>query len=76
MSRHTPGADMSFGVGQAFESIADGRQAVVAEIRDDGRAGRLRFLDNGQQQWVLWAQFLNSEKWIPIGMKEAASSVK
>jgi hypothetical protein len=23
-------------------------------------------------QWVLWAQFLNSEKWTPIGMKEAA----
>jgi hypothetical protein len=72
MSRHTE-ADMRFAVGQAFECIADGRQAVVAEIRDDGRAGLLRFLDNGQKQWALWAQFLNSEKWIPIGMKEAAN---
>ena len=64
---------MSFAVGQAFESIADGRQAVVAEIRDDGRAGRLRFLDNGQQQWVLWAQFHSGQQWLPIGMKEAAN---
>ena len=64
---------MRFAVGQAFESIADGRQVVIAEIRDDGRAGLLRFLDNGQVQWVLWAQFLNSEKWLPVGMQEAAS---
>ena len=64
---------MRFAVGQAFESITDGRQAVIAEIRDDGRAGRLRFLDNGQQQWVLWAQFHNSQQWLPIGMKEATS---
>jgi hypothetical protein len=64
---------MRFAVGQAFESIADGRQAVIAEIRDDGRAGRLRFLDNGQQQWVLWAQFHNTERWIPIGMREVAN---
>jgi len=31
------------------------------------------FLDTGREQWVLWAQFLNSERWIPIGMKEAAN---
>jgi len=64
---------MRFAVGQAFESIADGRQAVVVQIRDDGHAGLLRFLDTGREQWVLWAQFLNSERWIPIGMKEAAN---
>jgi hypothetical protein len=64
---------MRFAIGQAFENIADGRQAVIAESRDGGRAGLLRFLDNGQVQWVLWAQFLNSEKWIPIGMKAAAN---
>jgi hypothetical protein len=62
---------MRFAVGQAFERVADKRQAVVALIRDDGRAGLLRFLDNGQAEWVLWAQFLNSEKWLPIGMNEA-----
>ena len=64
---------MRFAVGQAFENIVDGRQAVIAEIRDEGRAGRLRFLDNGQQQWVLWAQFHNAEQWLPIGMKKAAN---
>jgi hypothetical protein len=64
---------MRFAVGQAFERVADKRQAVVAQIGDDGRAGLLRFLDNGQVQWVLWAQFLTSEKWISIGMKEAAN---
>ena len=64
---------MRFAVGQAFEGIADGRQAVVVQIRDDGHAGLLRFPDTGREQWALWAQFLNSERWIPIGMKEAAN---
>ena len=64
---------MRFAIGQAFESVVNGRQAVVAEIRDDGRAGQLRFLDNGQQQWVLWAQFHHAEEWIPIGMKTAVN---
>lgn len=43
---------MRFAVGQAFESAVSGRQAVVTESRDDGHAGHLRFLDNGQKQWV------------------------
>ena len=60
-------------LGRAFENVVDGRQAVIAEIRDEDRAGRLRFLENGQQQWVLWAQFHNTERWIPIGMKETAN---
>ena len=64
---------MRFAVGQAFANVLDGRQVVIAEVRDDGRAGLLRFLDSGEVQWVLWSQFLNSEKWIPIGMKEAAN---
>lgn len=64
---------MRFAVGQAFQSIAEGRQAVVAQIRDDGRAGLLRFLDNGHEQWVLWAQFHNGRQWLPIGMREAAN---
>ncbi len=64
---------MRFAVGQAFERVADKRQAVVAQIRDEGRAGLLRFLDNGHEHWVLWAQFHNSQHWLPIGMKEAAS---
>ena len=64
---------MRFAVGQAFERFADKRQAVVTQIRDGGHAGLLRFLDNGHEHWVLWAQFHNSQQWLPIGMKEAAS---
>jgi hypothetical protein len=44
---------MRFAVGQAFESAVTGRQAVVTETRDDGHAGHLRFLDNGQKQFFM-----------------------
>ena len=64
---------MRFAVGQAFESAVSGRQAVVTETRDDGHAGHLRFLDNGQKQWVLWAQLLHEGEWLPIGMKDAVT---
>ena len=64
---------MRFAVGQAFESAVSGRQAVVTETRDDGHAGHLRFLDNGQKLWVLWAQFLHEGEWLPIGMKDAVT---
>ena len=64
---------MRFAIGQVFESVADGRQAVVAQIRDDGRAGLLRLLDSGHEQWFLWPQFHHDGKWLPIGMKEAAN---
>lgn len=67
---------MRFVVGRAFESAASGRRAVVAETRDGGNAGYLRFLDSGQQQWVLWAQFHNEGEWILIGMKDAASKAE
>ena len=60
---------MRFAVGQAFESAVSGRQAVVTETRDDGHAGHLCFLDNGQRRWVLWAQFLHAGEWLPIGMR-------
>jgi hypothetical protein len=68
--------EMRFATGQAFESAVSGRQAVVAEIREGGHAAHLRFLDNDQQQWVLWAQFLNSGEWIPIGMIKTGSETK
>lgn len=64
---------MRFVVGQAFENTVSGRQAVVSETRDEGRAGQLRFLDNGQQQWVLCAQLHHAGEWIPIGMRDAAT---
>lgn len=68
------GRTMRFVVGQAFESAVSGRQAVVAETRDGGHAGHLRFLDSGQQQWFLWAQFLHAGEWMPIGMKDASKA--
>jgi hypothetical protein len=71
MSRHIGGGH-ALRRGSSLCQRFGRRQVVITEIRDDGRAGLLRFLDNGQVQWALCAQFLNSEKWIPIGMKEAA----
>ena len=62
---------MRFAVGQVFQSAVSCRQAVVAEIRDGGHAGLLRFVDNDQKQWALWAQFLNAGEWMPIGMRDA-----
>jgi hypothetical protein len=61
---------MQFAVGQAFQCTVDGRMAVIDAIRDDGRAGRLHFLDTNQQQWVFWAQFHNTGKWLAMGMRE------
>jgi len=46
---------MRFAVGQAFERVADKKQAVVTQIRDGGHAGLLRLLDNGHEYLVLWA---------------------
>jgi hypothetical protein len=54
---------MGFAVGQAFKCATDNRQAVVAQIRDDGRAGLLRFLDDGHKEWLLWTEFHQAGKW-------------
>jgi hypothetical protein len=65
---------MRFAEGQVFQNAVSCRQAVVAEIRDGGHAALLRFVDNGQKQWVLWAQFLSAGEWIPIGMRDASAA--
>jgi hypothetical protein len=54
---HTAG--MRFEVGVAFVSIINGRTAVVAKVRDEGRSGLLRFGDNGSTAWEL----CESGKW-------------
>jgi hypothetical protein len=61
---------MRFAVGEAFECVADERRAVVAQIRDNGRAGLLRFLDDCHEEWLLWADLHG--KW-RRNMKEAAN---
>ena len=58
---------MRFRVGQTYECSEDGRQAMVAEVRAGGREGRLRFLDDGHQEWFLWAQLHEFGKWKLIG---------
>jgi len=40
---------MRFAVGQAFQCTVDGRLAVIEEIRDERRAGRLCFVDREQR---------------------------
>ena len=65
---------MRFVVGQAFQCTVDGRLAVIEEIRDEGRAGRLRFFDREQTQWVFWAQFHNTGKWLAMGMRELSAT--
>jgi hypothetical protein len=46
-------AEVRFEVGAAFVCILNGRTAVVAEVRDEGRTGLLRFGDNGSAAWEL-----------------------
>ena len=43
---------MRFKIGQAYECIDNGRKAVVAQTREDGREGLLRFLDTGAEEMV------------------------
>lgn len=54
---------MRFSVGQAYECQTNGRKAVVAEIRNDGREGLLRFLDDGHEEWFLRAGLHQAGLW-------------
>jgi hypothetical protein len=60
---------MRFHVGEAYESQTEQgvRKAVVADTRDDGRAGLLRFVDSGEQEWFLWQELHQAGKWRRIG---------
>jgi hypothetical protein len=54
---------MPFEKGQAYVCIQDGRRAVVADTKDDGRSGLLRFGDTGAEEWFLWEPFYHAAKW-------------
>jgi hypothetical protein len=54
---------MHFEVGQAYECIEDGRSAVVAQTRNDGREGLLRFLETGTEEWVVWVELHQGGNW-------------
>jgi hypothetical protein len=53
---------MGFNVGERYECVADGRKAVVAQVRSAGRDGLLRFIDTATEAWVLWAD-VQAGKW-------------
>jgi len=54
---------MPFEKGQVYVCIQDGRRAVVADTKDDGRSGLLRFGDTGAEEWFLWEPFYHAAKW-------------
>ena len=58
---------MGFKVGQAFIHVADERMAVVTQIRSEGREGLLLFADTGSEEWFLWTEFQQAEKWRHFG---------
>ena len=54
---------MRFETGQVFKSKKGGRTAIVENVRDDGRAGLLRFPDRQTEtQWFLYVEFMQ-EGW-------------
>jgi hypothetical protein len=53
---------MRFIIGQVYECIDDGRQAVVVDIKSDGRVGLLRFLGPGIDEWFIWHELHQAGK--------------
>jgi len=53
---------MRFKVGDVYEQH-DGRTAIVTEIRDDGRSGRLRFTDTRTEEWFVYQELLKAGNW-------------
>jgi hypothetical protein len=55
---------MPFSVGQIYQCIEKGsREAVVSELKSDGREGLLRFSDTGTEEWFVWDDFDQAGKW-------------
>jgi hypothetical protein len=54
---------MRFHVGEVYELTDGSRTAVVSAIRDDGRAGRLRFGDTGTEEWFIWQELHQAGQW-------------
>jgi hypothetical protein len=54
---------MFFAVGQVYECVENGRQAVVSQVREDGRVGLLRFLDTEWGEWFIWQELHQVGKW-------------
>jgi hypothetical protein len=41
----------------------NGRQAVVGQVREDGRVGLLRFLDTSWGEWFIWQELQQAGEW-------------
>ena len=56
---------MRFYLGQVYEGKFEqgARRAAVAQTRDNGRAGLLRFLDTNDEEWFGWQQLHHDSKW-------------
>ena len=54
---------MRFAVGQVYEYVDNGRQAVVGQVREDGRVGLLRFLDTSWGEWFIWQELHQAGEW-------------
>jgi hypothetical protein len=57
---------MSFQRGEAYRHTDGKRTAIVIDVRDDGRAGLLRYSDTGEEEWHLWDGFQQAGRWIRI----------
>jgi hypothetical protein len=58
---------MRFIIGQVYECVDNGRQAVVADIKDGGRIGLLRFLDTEIKEWFIRQELHQAGKWRLLG---------
>jgi hypothetical protein len=61
-----------FSVGQVYECTEDGqeRQAIVLQTRSEGREGLLRYVDTRGEEWVLWNEFEQADKWHRVAYGE------
>jgi hypothetical protein len=61
-TRLTP--NMGFSIGQIYQCAEVGsREAIVSEVRSDGREGLLRFTDTGTEEWFVWDELSQAGKW-------------
>jgi hypothetical protein len=59
---------LRFSVGQVYESVEDGHRIIVTQTRSDGREGLLRLGgDESREEWFLWADFNQANKWCLVG---------
>jgi hypothetical protein len=56
---------MRFTTGEIYEGYfpQGPRRAAVEQTWDDGRMGKLRFADNGEELTVLWVELHQAGKW-------------